>query len=301
MTEERLPLAELLAKAGDGDFLRSVAEAVVQLLMETDAEGLIGAGRPERSGDRTAYRDGCRDRRLDTRLGALQLRIPKLRQGRSFDGGRQPALVDGVVHFVPGRRPMSCTSPSALAAQTGSDRASITLYISLELSPSKWLVTSLVSGVDKMSEHLVPGGDCRALLQLLAALKAKAEHCSNMSVTVAAIQEAGLAGFSLHRLLEANDIESWIVDPASVAVPRRVRRAKSDAIDGETLLRTLLAYRRGEPRVCSMVRPTALVQNPLLRDSTESQIVEHVKLYRCDLRRKLVFAPEPRCALAGLR
>ena len=45
MTENTLPLAELLAKAGDGDFLRSVAEAVVQLLMETDVEGLIGAGR----------------------------------------------------------------------------------------------------------------------------------------------------------------------------------------------------------------------------------------------------------------
>ncbi len=44
MTEERLPLAELLAKAGDGDFLRGVAEAVVRLLMETDVEGLIGAG-----------------------------------------------------------------------------------------------------------------------------------------------------------------------------------------------------------------------------------------------------------------
>jgi hypothetical protein len=44
MTEESLPLAELLAKAGDGDFLRSVAEAVVQLLMETDVEGLIGGG-----------------------------------------------------------------------------------------------------------------------------------------------------------------------------------------------------------------------------------------------------------------
>ena len=50
MTEERLPLAELLAKAGDGDFLRSVAEAVVQLLMETDVEGVIGAGRHERTG-----------------------------------------------------------------------------------------------------------------------------------------------------------------------------------------------------------------------------------------------------------
>src|SRR5438309_8210925 len=57
MTEETLPLAELLAKAGDGDFLRSVAEAVVQLLMETDVDGLIGAGRHERSGDRIPFDD----------------------------------------------------------------------------------------------------------------------------------------------------------------------------------------------------------------------------------------------------
>ena len=52
MTEERLALSELLEKAGDGDFLRTVAEAVLQLLMEADVEGLIGAGRYERSGER---------------------------------------------------------------------------------------------------------------------------------------------------------------------------------------------------------------------------------------------------------
>ena len=51
-TESRLPLAELLAKVGDGDFLRNVAEAVVQLLMETDVECVIGIGRYERTGDR---------------------------------------------------------------------------------------------------------------------------------------------------------------------------------------------------------------------------------------------------------
>src|SRR3954463_12202483 len=90
MTEERLPLAELLAKAGDGDFLRAVAEAVVQLLMETDVEGLIGAGRHERSGERTTYRNGYRDRTLDTRLGALPLRIPKLRQGSYFPPFLEP-------------------------------------------------------------------------------------------------------------------------------------------------------------------------------------------------------------------
>jgi len=90
MTDDRLPLAELLAKAGDGDFLRSVAEAVVQLLMETDVDGLIGAGRHERSGDRTTYRNGYRDRTLDTRLGSLQLRIPKLRQGSYFPPFLEP-------------------------------------------------------------------------------------------------------------------------------------------------------------------------------------------------------------------
>ncbi len=75
------PAAELLAKVGDDDVLRSVAEAVVQLLMEANAEGLIGAGRHERSGERTAYRNGYHDRTLPTGLGSLQLRIPMLRQG----------------------------------------------------------------------------------------------------------------------------------------------------------------------------------------------------------------------------
>ena len=70
--------------SADGDFLRSVAEAVVQLLMETDVDGLIGAGRHERSAERRACRNGYRERALDTRLGSLQLRIPKLRQGRYF-------------------------------------------------------------------------------------------------------------------------------------------------------------------------------------------------------------------------
>jgi hypothetical protein len=84
MTEERLVLAELLEKAGEGDFLRTVAEAVLQLLMESDVEGVIGAGRYERSGERTTWRNGYRDRTLETRLGSLQLRIPKLRQGSYF-------------------------------------------------------------------------------------------------------------------------------------------------------------------------------------------------------------------------
>jgi putative transposase len=90
MTEDTLPLTELLAKAGGGDFLRAVAEAVVQLLMETDVEGLIGAARHERTAERNTYRNGYRERALDTRLGTLQLRIPKLRQGSYFPPFLEP-------------------------------------------------------------------------------------------------------------------------------------------------------------------------------------------------------------------
>ena len=84
MTDDRMALMEALQKADDGNFLRSLAETVLQILMEADVEGMIGAGRYERSGDRSTWRNGYRDRTLDTRLGSLQLRIPKLRQGSYF-------------------------------------------------------------------------------------------------------------------------------------------------------------------------------------------------------------------------
>ena len=124
-----------------------------------------------------------------------------------------------------------------------------------ELSRSTWVATSLAPGSKKMSKHTLVGGDGRKLLDLLARLKTRAEQRIAAPVKVAAIHEVGLDGFWIHRLLEANGVESQIVDPASIAVPRRHRRAKTDAIDGETLLRTLMAWQRGEPRVCAMTVP----------------------------------------------
>ena len=59
MTKTNMDLSGLLAKRDQGDFLRGVAEAVLQLIMWADVEGLIGAGRHERSGDRTTWRNGC--------------------------------------------------------------------------------------------------------------------------------------------------------------------------------------------------------------------------------------------------
>jgi transposase len=63
-----------------------------------------------------------------------------------------------------------------------------------------------------------------------------------------------LDGFWIHRVLQSEGIESHVVDAASILTSRRRRRAKTDGIDGETLVRTLLAYKRGEPRVCAMVK-----------------------------------------------
>jgi transposase len=139
--------------------------------------------------------------------------------------------------------------PRALAATTSKNDV---VAASLELSPSKWLVTSLLPGSEKMSKYMVRAGDVTALLELLQRRVRQAEERVGAPVRLVIIQEAGLDGFWLHRVLEKHGIESQVVDAASVAVPRRRRRAKSDGIDGETLLRTLLAWRRGEPRVCSM-------------------------------------------------
>lgn len=130
------------------------------------------------------------------------------------------------------------------------------IFVSLELSQSKWLVTSLTpGGGEKMSKHLVKAGDIGDLLLRFAELRRKALVRTGKIFPIVVIQEAGLDGFWIHRVLLQEGIESHVVDPASVAISRRRRRAKTDRIDGEALVRTLLAYKRGEPRVCAMVRP----------------------------------------------
>jgi transposase len=139
--------------------------------------------------------------------------------------------------------------PAAIQTHIGA------IFISLELSRSKWLITSLVpGGGQKMSKHSVEAGDLAGLLARFWAIRDKVSARTGNSYPIIVIQEAGLDGFWIHRALEKEGIESHVVDAASIAVSRRRRRAKTDKIDGEGQLRTLLAFKRGEPRVCSMVR-----------------------------------------------
>src|SRR5207237_2906726 len=109
-------------------------------------------------------------------------------------------------------------------------------------------------GGEKMSKHSVQAGDIAGLLRRFAQLKEKARARTGRDFPVITIQEAGPDGFWIHRVLESEGIESHVVDAASILTSRRRRRAKTDKIDGETLVRTLMAFKRSEPRVCAMAR-----------------------------------------------
>jgi transposase len=130
-----------------------------------------------------------------------------------------------------------------------------TLFVALELSLSSWVVAASAPGEDKASKHGVAACDGPGLLALLNRLRQRAEARRHCPVTVAVMQEAGRDGFWVHRLLEAHGVQSFVVDPSSIAVNRRSRRAKTDRIDAEAMLRTLMAWSRGERQVCAMVHP----------------------------------------------
>ncbi len=156
------------------------------------------------------------------------------------------------------------------------------IFVSMELSRSSWLLISVSpGGGEKMSKHAVAAGNIAGLLKWLAQLKEKAHARTGRDTQIITIQEAGLDGFWIHRVLQSGHIESHVVDPASILTSRRRRRAKTDKIDGETLVRTLLAHKRGEPRVCAMVKvptPEKEDRHRLCRErkTLVAERVEHV-------------------------
>jgi hypothetical protein len=90
MTEEMMDVRSLLEKSPDADFLREMIGFAAERLMELEVQGLTGAAHGERSGERINQRNGYRDRVWETRAGAVELRIPKLRKGSYFPGFLEP-------------------------------------------------------------------------------------------------------------------------------------------------------------------------------------------------------------------
>jgi transposase len=127
-----------------------------------------------------------------------------------------------------------------------------TIVTAVELSARSWLVGAQVAGVVRQCrQKLVPSA--AALLEHLDHLRQRAERAGKRVDRVVVAYEAGRDGFWLARWLLGRGIEVYVIQPSSVPVDRRARRAKTDALDVEMLLRTTLAWLRGEPRVCSMV------------------------------------------------
>jgi len=165
------------------------------------------------------------------------------------------------------------------------------IFVSMELSRSVWLITSLSPGAgETMSKHSVRGGDVAGLLTRFAQLQEKARTRTGQMFPIIAVQEAGLDGFWIHRVLESEGIESHVVDPASIAVSRRCRRAKTDKVDGEALVRTLLAYKRGEPRVCAMVRAPTPDAEDRRRTSRERKTLTAERVQHVNRIKGLLFA-----------
>jgi len=128
-----------------------------------------------------------------------------------------------------------------------------TVYVAFELSKSKWQLGVMTPGSEKMSRYRIEGGDLAGLSSVLARARSKAEQVGK-PVRILSCYEAGLDGHWLHRWLADNAVVNHTIDASSIEVSRRARRAKTDRIDLALLMRAFLAYLRGEPRVCSMVR-----------------------------------------------
>ncbi len=144
-----------------------------------------------------------------------------------------------------------------------------TIFLAIELSRRTWLVTMHSPDRDRISRHNVPGGDHAGLLALIERVRERAARKLGYRPSGVSCYEAGYDGFWLHRLLTAAGISNYVFDPASIAVEQRARRAKTDRIDGEQLLRTLMAHCRGEPRVVRIVRVPSRDQEDARRDTRE--------------------------------
>jgi transposase len=165
------------------------------------------------------------------------------------------------------------------------------IFVSMELSRSIWLITSLSPGAgEKMSKHSVRAGDVAGLLARLSDLRQKARARTGQLFPIITIQEAGRDGFWIHRVLLSESIESHVVDPASIATSRRRRRAKTDRIDGEALVRALLAYKRGEPRVCAMVRAPTPEEEDRRRIMRERKTLTAERIQHINRIKGLLFA-----------
>jgi len=144
-----------------------------------------------------------------------------------------------------------------------------TIYAALELSKNSWLLAIQVAGRDKPSLHPIKGGNAAGLMAKLDAARDRVAKLTGQRPQVVLCYEAGYDGFWLARLLDGRGIECLVIEPASLQVNRRARRVKTDRIDVESILHALIAWRRGERHVCSLVVIPSVEEEDLRRSHRE--------------------------------
>ena len=142
----------------------------------------------------------------------------------------------------------------------GTHDDAIGCVLAIELSKKSWIVAVNTPLSDKISRHTLKPSDGKELLDLCERIRTRVAKETKKRVEMVSCYEAGYDGFWLHRLLQAHDIRNHVIDPASLQVDRRARRAKTDRVDAERLLRSLMAYLRGEPKVWSVVRVPSVAE-----------------------------------------
>ena len=185
-----------------------------------------------------------------------------------------------------------------------------TLIAVIEMSQSNWLAAAIVPGVERQPLKKVDP-DADVLLKLLHRWRGEAVQAGREIKRIAVAYEAGRDGFWLARWLRVHDIEAYVIHPSSVAVSREHRRAKTDRLDTELLMRAFLGWLRGEKRHCSMAAIPTIENEDARRPNREreslvgerTRLVNRIKatLARFGLR---TFKPTLRKAeekLAGLR
>ena len=186
-------------------------------------------------------------RRLNRQDGPIFLTIigdPEVRKLR-HEGRLSPFSMASPRHAMIGQDYYEAAAQTDLPA----------IFASLELSRSTWLITSLSPGAgEKMSKHSISGRRCGGLARAVGPAQGESARADGAGLSHHRHPRGRIGRLWIHRVLQSEGIESHVVDAASILTSRRRRRAKTDGIDGETLVRTLLAYKRGEPRVCAMVK-----------------------------------------------
>jgi transposase len=143
------------------------------------------------------------------------------------------------------------------------------LYGALELSKNRWILSIQFPDHQQPSLYPITGGDAEGLMLKLDAARDRWAKLTGKSPSIMVCYEAGYDAFWLARFLKARGIECLVVDPASLQVNRRGRRAKTDRIDVGLLLRSLIAWCRGERHVWSVVRIPSVDEEDLRRSHRE--------------------------------